>query len=200
TRWPYRHTVARLANAMKLAPAERSALVVAGQRPIRTRPAESASTIDRALSPDTATTTAVGTIPRTTLPVPLTGLIGRSAELDRLAQLFVDSGTRLLTVIGPGGVGKTRLAIAVAGRLESTYSDAVVFVSLGSIEDVLLLPTTVARAVGMSEQASSDVIDALAEFIGQRPLLLVLDNCEHLIDACAELVVKLLASCSCLCV
>ena len=194
TRWPYRDTVERLAGAMQLAPAERSALADAGRRPVRIRAGSSAA-IGAALSETAAAPIAVGTIPRSTVPVPLTGLIGRSTELDGLEQLFSGSQARLLTVIGPGGVGKTRLAIAAANRLMREYPDGVVFVGLSLIQDVSLLPTTVARTVGMSEQAGSAVVDALVDFIEQRALLLVLDNCEHLIEACAELVVVLLAAC-----
>jgi predicted ATPase/Tfp pilus assembly protein PilF len=97
-------------------------------------------------------------------------------------------------------VGKTRLAIEVASRLQGTYPDGVVFVSLAPVQDMLALPTTLTRALGMSEQAGSGVTEALADFIGQRQLLVVLDNCEHLIEACAQLAASLLGTCPQLCV
>ena len=196
TRWPYRDTIARLATALQLATAERSALTRAGQRPARIRAGPSASAPGAAFSRPARRATPVGTIRRNSMPVPLTGLIGRSAELDGLEQLFNAPHARLLTLVGTGGVGKTRLAIAAADRLRAEHPDGVVFVSLATIQDVSLLATAVARRLGMSEQAGSAPMDALIDFIGQRALLLVLDNCEHLIEACAALAASLLTACA----
>jgi predicted ATPase/Tfp pilus assembly protein PilF/DNA-binding XRE family transcriptional regulator len=187
TRWPYRDTVARLAVAMELSETERTALAAAGQRPVRIRSGPAVSTLEVSNS---ATTTA-----RSSLPTPLTRLIGRAAELHRLQQLFSDGSSRLLTVSGPGGVGKTRLAIEAARRQQADFPDGVVFVSLATIQDALLLPTTLARAFDMPAHEGRGVMDGLTDFIGQRRLLLVLDNCEHLIDACADAVPVLLAAC-----
>ena len=105
TRWPYRDTVERLAGAMQLAPAERSALADAGRRPVRIRAGSSAA-IGAALSETAAAPIAVRTIPRSTVPVPLTGLIGRSTELEGLEQLFSGSQARLLTVIDRVGLAR----------------------------------------------------------------------------------------------
>jgi len=195
TRWPYRGTVARLATAMQLTPAEQVRLANAGLRPVRRRASTSAPTIDAAIATGREVPTAESTLLSETLPIPLTGLIGRNAELDRLESILTSGQTRLLTVIGPGGVGKTRLAIEAASQLQAEYGDGVVFVSLAAVQEALLIPTTFARALGMSEQPGSAVIDALADLIGERKLLLVLDNCEHLVEPCAELVATLLAAC-----
>jgi predicted ATPase/DNA-binding XRE family transcriptional regulator/uncharacterized protein HemY len=184
TRWPYRDTVARLTNALALPPEKRIALGVAAQRPTRARPDASIPAADT----DPAS-------PRT-LPVPLTGLIGRNVEVQRLQELLSDSRTRLLTLIGPGGVGKTRLATEVARALQGDYSDGVVFASVAPIQDARVLPITLARSLGIGEPPGGDVISVLVDLIGQRRLLLVLDNCEHLIDACADLAVTLLAACT----
>jgi predicted ATPase/Tfp pilus assembly protein PilF/DNA-binding XRE family transcriptional regulator len=187
TRWPYRDTIARLAMAMELSDTERSAFEAAGQRPVRVRSSASAAALGVSLAATTA--------PRSSLPTPLTRLIGRTAELHRLQKLFDDARSRLLTVSGPGGVGKTRLAIEAARRQQADFSDGVVFVSLATIQDALLLPTTLARAFEMPELEGRSVMDGLTDFIGQRRLLLVLDNCEHLIDACADIVQLLLTAC-----
>jgi predicted ATPase/transcriptional regulator with XRE-family HTH domain/Tfp pilus assembly protein PilF len=187
TRWPYRDTIARLAQAMDLLAVERDALAAAGRRPVRDRSSASPSVTGLV---DSATSVA-----RSNLPIPLTGLIGRDAELNRLEHLFTQPRSRLLTVSGPGGVGKTRLAIEVAGRLQGDFPDGVFFVSLAPIQDVLLLPSTLARAFGMVELDGASVMEDLMDFIGGRRLLLVLDNCEHLIDACADSAAMLLAAC-----
>jgi predicted ATPase len=172
--------------AMDLPATEREALTAAGQRPVRVRSSSSA-TATAVVSADTAG--------RGNLPMPLTGLIGRDVELDRLEPLFKQSRSRLLTLSGPGGVGKTRLAIEVARRLQADFADGVVFASLAPIRDALLLPSTLARAFDVVELEGRSVTDGLTDFVGQRRLLLVLDNCEHLIDACAATVATLLLAC-----
>jgi predicted ATPase/transcriptional regulator with XRE-family HTH domain/Tfp pilus assembly protein PilF len=183
TRWPYRDTITRLAQAMDLPTTEREALVAAGRRPVHIR------------SGSPAPASPVTVAGRSTLPIPLTGLVGRRAELERLEQLFNQPRSRLLTVSGPGGVGKTRLAIEAAARLQADFPGGVVFVGLAPIQDALLLPSTLARAFDIVEVEGRSVMDGLTEFIGERRLLLVLDNCEHLVDACADIASTLLAAC-----
>jgi predicted ATPase/transcriptional regulator with XRE-family HTH domain len=196
TRWPYRDTVGRLARAMKLAPEERSAFAAVARRPVRARPESPVFRTGGALAAEAETPSGVGIFARNTLPAPLTGLIGRSAEVDRLQQLISGPHARLLTVTGPGGVGKTRLAIAVATRIQAEYPDGVAFAGLAHIHDALLLPTALARLIGIRELTGRDVLDAVCDFMGQRKLLLVLDNCEHLNKACAGMASKLLAGCA----
>ncbi len=125
------------------------------------------------------------------LPAELTSFVGRRRELTETRRLLASS--RLLTLTGVGGVGKTRLAMRMAAEVRRTFPDGVWFVELASLRDPQLLPHTVANALEL-RQVSADPTADLAAFLEQRRLLVVLDNCEHLTDACAVLVSKLLAA------
>ena len=127
------------------------------------------------------------------LPVQLTNFVGRVAELTQVRELLADN--RLVTLTGAGGVGKTRLAIQIAGQLSGEFSDGVWYVDLAPITDTELVPLTVARALGLPDQPGRSTMDTLTRFIADRRMLVVLDNCEHLLDATATLVVALLEAC-----
>jgi predicted ATPase len=101
----------------------------------------------------------------------------------------------LVTLTGTGGCGKTRLALEVAASLENWYADGVWLVELAPLLDAEQVPAAVARCLGVSEQPGQDVSHTLVETLRNRRMLLVLDNCEHLVDACASLVVALLSAC-----
>ncbi len=120
-----------------------------------------------------------------TLPVEVTGFVGRVSELDRVRELLRRS--RLATLIGPGGVGKSRLALRTALSLKGDYDDGVVLVELSALHDPELLPGAVASALGLPEQSGRVVVDVVVEHLEERRVLLVLDTCEHLLDACALL-------------
>jgi predicted ATPase/class 3 adenylate cyclase/DNA-binding CsgD family transcriptional regulator len=126
------------------------------------------------------------------LPMQLTSFVGRDAELAQLRELL--SENRLLTLTGAGGAGKTRLAIQLAGQLAGEFGDGVWYVDLAPITDPDLVPLTVARAFGLPDQPGRSTMDTLTRFIADRQMLVVLDNCEHLLDACADLIVALLAT------
>jgi predicted ATPase len=104
------------------------------------------------------------------------------------------SQSRLVTLTGAGGVGKTRLAVEVASQLAAEYADGVWYVDLAPITAPAVVPVTVARALGLPDQPGRSTMDMLLRFIRDRQVLAVLDNCEHLLDACAELVVALLSA------
>lgn len=127
------------------------------------------------------------------LPPQLTSFIGRGADMADVMRLL-DEG-RLVTLTGAGGAGKTRLAIEVAARMAPDCRDGVYYVDLAPITDPDVVPIAAARALALPDQPGRSTMDALLRFVGDRNLLVVLDNCEHLLDACAALVVALLGSC-----
>ncbi|MBT2230072.1 NB-ARC domain-containing protein [Nonomuraea sp. NEAU-A123] len=121
--------------------------------------------------------------------VDIPGLIGRRHEMSAVRRML--GGTRLLTLTGTGGVGKTRLAMQVAKALRRTFAHGVELVELASLEDSDLLEPTVAAALGLREMAPSSMT-TLVNYLADRRMLLVLDNCEHLLEACAHLTGSLL--------
>ncbi len=131
------------------------------------------------------------------LPAPPTPLIGRERELETLQDLLLDLGVRLVTVTGPGGIGKTRLALEAARQTAADFSDGVCFVPLAAIRDPQLVLPTIARTLEVDEVAGRPMLERLAEALRERELLLVLDNLEQILDAAGD-VGDLLAACPCL--
>ena len=128
----------------------------------------------------------------TTLPVPLTTFIGRRAEIEQIRDSL--SSSRLLTITGAAGSGKTRLAIQAAGELVDAFRDGVWWFDLAALEDERLIPSKVARTLGIREGAGGPVTDTIIGHLRSSQALLVLDNCEHLLGACAQLITALLTS------
>src|ERR1700733_2706281 len=114
-----------------------------------------------------------------------TDLVGRQDELTRLAAGLAES--RLVTIVGPGGVGKTRVALAAAAQAATSYRDGPWIVELSGLRDPELLSNTVASVLGLPEQDARSALAALLEYLRERELLLILDTCEHVLDACASL-------------
>lgn len=127
------------------------------------------------------------------LPAQLTSFIGRHAEMTELGQLVSDN--RLVTLTGAGGAGKTRLAVEVAAQLTTEFADGIWCVDLTPVSNPLVAPVTVARTLGLPDQQGRSTVETLVRFVGEKSMLLVLDNCEHLLDACGTLVVELLGAC-----
>ena len=127
------------------------------------------------------------------LPIQLTSFIGREKEIAEVKQLF--SETRLLTLTGPGGVGKTRLALQVAADLAGEFSGGVWLVELAALIDAALIPQAVAFNIGIHEQAGRPILATLSDYLQPKRLLLLLDNCEHLLSGCAQVVETLLRTC-----
>jgi predicted ATPase/DNA-binding CsgD family transcriptional regulator len=171
-RTPYPATARRLAQALCL-DATRQEVLLAATRP------------PGALDSGVATGS---------LPSPLSSFVGREKEVAEVRRLL--ETTRLLTLTGAGGVGKTRLALRVAAEVAAGYTHGVWLVDLAPLAEPALVPKAVASALDVHEQPHRLLVDTLADALRRRDLLLVLDNCEHLIQACAELVGALLPICS----
>jgi predicted ATPase/class 3 adenylate cyclase/DNA-binding CsgD family transcriptional regulator len=127
------------------------------------------------------------------LPVQLTSFIGREAEMTEVRRLLADN--RLVTLIGTGGAGKTRLALQVAAETLAEFPGGVWQVDLAPLSDPAVVPIAVARALGLGDAEQRSTTETVIRFVEDRQALIVLDNCEHLLDACAVLVEALLRAC-----
>ncbi len=181
---PRRDTVGLIARALGLNGPERDAfegLVERRRRPLYTphpRPLPVGEGVRRA---------------KHNLPRALTSFIGREPELAELGPIL--SSAPLLTLVGPGGVGKTRLAQELVRTHLADYADGCWVVELAGLADPALLPDAVAAALGLRDFHAGDTTAMLAEYLRSKQLLIVLDNCEHLIAACAELAARVLRVC-----
>ena len=128
------------------------------------------------------------------LPTQLTSFVGRGTQIDGDSRSLADN--RLVTLTGAGGAGKTRLAIEVAGQMGDEFPDGVCYADLAPITHPDMVPLTVARALGLPDQPGRSITETLLRSVRDRRLLVVLDNCEHLLEASAALVNDVLAGCS----
>jgi len=133
-----------------------------------------------------------GTIHRIpgTLPPQATGFVGRQVELAQVSVALMES--RLVTVVGVGGVGKTRIAVRVAAQTSGRYPDGVHVVELSAVRDPLLVASTVAASLGLPAEDARPQLAAVLDYLRARALLLILDTCEHLVDACSALAAEVL--------
>jgi predicted ATPase/DNA-binding CsgD family transcriptional regulator/transcriptional regulator with XRE-family HTH domain len=177
-RSPYPDTIQRLAEALLLDATQRASLGTAARRA-------------SALIPNLRG--APGGESRHNLPASLTSFVGRDCELADVQARLADA--RLLTLTGVGGCGKTRLALEVARTSLHQYRDGIWLVELAPLADPALVQQRVSAVVGAREMAGQSIVSALAARLRSRRVLLVLDNCEHLLDACAQLVDALVRAC-----
>ena len=134
--------------------------------------------------------------PKHNLPSPLTSFIGREKEIETVKHLLVPhGGCRLLTLTGAGGSGKTRLALQVAAELRDAFPDGVWFIEFAPLSDPTLVQQSLLTTLGLSEQAGRSTFAIVSDFLQPKRALLILDNCEHLIQACAQLAETLLRAC-----
>ena len=132
--------------------------------------------------------------PAASVPVPATPLVGRAREIEELVALLSGPEARLVTLTGPGGVGKTRVAVEVARNLQELDDRDVLFVSLEALRDPAAVLPTIARRLGLQPAGGESPVEAVADVLGRRPTLLTLDNFEQVLDAASDLA-DLLAAC-----
>jgi len=179
---PRLETVTLLAQALALPIEERGDLLAAGLRVrVTTQPTSPLAT---------------PAVPaRHNLPVPPNALVGREREVAAVRERVQEPALRLLTLTGAGGVGKTRLALAVAAELVDQYPGGVWLAELASLDDPALVPNAVAGILRLREESSRPPAATLVERLRDQQILLLIDNCEHLLEACADLASTLLRAC-----
>ena len=134
-------------------------------------------------------------VARHNLPPQRTALIGREDDVARIRRLVLGAPGRLVTLTGAGGCGKTRVALAVATELAESFPDGVRLVELASLRDPQLVPHALASGLNVRERPGRSPLESVIAYLARRQLLLVLDNCEHLIEVCATIVDRLLEAC-----
>ena len=185
-RRPSAQLLERLADIFNLPAAERGAFLKFARGDWRTAPA---------LSEINTPWQAAKTTPRTNLPPTVTSLVGREHDTAAVVDYLLTEEIRLVTLIGPFGVGKTRLSMQAAHQVLPAFPDGAFFVPLAPLEKAELAAHAAIQALGYVETRQCPAIDQLIEGIGEKNLLLVLDNCEHLIDGIAPLAAALLLTC-----
>jgi predicted ATPase/tetratricopeptide (TPR) repeat protein/DNA-binding XRE family transcriptional regulator len=173
-RHPHAYTVQKLAEALELDGPDLSGFEAAARRSTTARSRDDTSVYR--------------------VPAPPTSLVGREYEVETIATLLRKEDVRLMTLIGPGGVGKTRLAIEVARRSREAFADGVVFVPLAPLRDPELVPSVLAETLGVKDVADRPLQDALQRYLQGKEMLLLVDNTEHLLPA-APVVADLVEAC-----
>jgi predicted ATPase/transcriptional regulator with XRE-family HTH domain len=194
--YPRRDTVGLLAEALELSNEERGALLTAAARPSRPRLVDSSpASSTESSAADVPVMRERTIVPRSQLPVPLTPLLGRTEELEQAWSLLARDGVRVLTLTGPGGIGKTRLALHVAAAARDTYADGAVFVDLSPLTGPAMVGTALAAVLGVRPSGGESGWGAAAAVLLGREALLVLDNVEQVVAAAPDLA-RLLEACS----
>jgi transcriptional regulator with XRE-family HTH domain len=185
-RHPSAQVVERLAEFFEIPQSEREAFLRFGRGDWKSVPTEIKEHI-----PWQSTTKSV----RSNLPATVTSLIGREKEIKDVREYLSKAEIRLVTLIGPPGIGKTRLSIETARNSLDAFPDGVFFVALAPLDNSALIAATMAQALGYVGAQNISIDEQLKEGIGEKQILLVLDNCEHLIEDVASLASVLLSTC-----
>lgn len=183
-RRPSAQIVERLAEIFNISPIEQVNFLYFARGDWRSAPTSQSEELPWRVS---------STTPRSNLPTPLTSFIGREKELKEISGLL--SSCRLLTLTGPGGVGKTRLAIQIADDSIKKFNDGVFWVGLVGLSDGSLIPQEIAQSLKVRGASGEPFIETLKTYLETKDVLLVIDNCEHLLRAFAEYAEQLLAAC-----
>jgi predicted ATPase/transcriptional regulator with XRE-family HTH domain len=188
---PRLETVRMLSDALDLSPAQRTQLIAASRPEL----GANATARDFGASEDEGGGPQPAGLARHALPIPPTKLVGREGELDYLLGLFRNTEARLINLTGEGGVGKTRLALALAEQIAVDFADGVAFVDLALLSDADQVAPAIARATGVVTSAIHSPLESVRAALRERQILLVLDNFEHLIAA-ANVAAELLSYCA----
>jgi predicted ATPase/DNA-binding XRE family transcriptional regulator len=186
-RHPSAQVVERLAEVFKIPQTERPLFFKFARGDLKSAPAQSVEDLPWRASPRS--------IPPN-LPAATTSLIGREKEIEDVRDYLRKADIRLVTLMGPPGIGKTRLSIEAARAALPDFPDGVFFVALAPLNNPALIAVTIAQALGYAGTKNRSTVEQLKEGIGHKQLLLVLDNCEHLIENIASIVSDLLSACS----
>jgi predicted ATPase/DNA-binding CsgD family transcriptional regulator/transcriptional regulator with XRE-family HTH domain len=185
---PNPRAVRRLASALSLTPRREASLVAAANGARRQSAGRAKEEVPKRVGPARTPWTGPGD-----LPGQFTNFIGREATLTLASRRL--AADRLVSLVGAGGCGKTRIAIEVGRRARAARPDGVFFADLSGLSDPILVPGALLRALRLREVPGREATDVLISFVAGRDLLIVLDNCEHLVEACAGLVHALVANC-----
>jgi predicted ATPase/transcriptional regulator with XRE-family HTH domain len=188
---PRHETVQQLVRALRLAGDQRTHFEAAGQLEAAGQPAPRQRT--EVASASATIPAPPGRPRRTNLPPRLTSFVGREGEIADVQGLL--RAKRLVTLTGPGGVGKTSLALEVAAAMREQFADGIWLVELAALTDPQLVAHAVAATLGVREQPGEPILATLGTALGTTERLLVVDNCEHLLDGCARLAEALLRAC-----
>jgi predicted ATPase/transcriptional regulator with XRE-family HTH domain len=186
-RRPSAQIVERLAEILNISQDERTAFLRFARGDWRSVPAEMKEATPWHVSTKS---------PRSNLPASISSLVGREQAIADIQNYLSREDIRLVTLIGPPGIGKTRLSIETARTELSTFPDGVFFVALAPLEDPSLIALTIVQALGFVEAKNVPARQQLMDGIGEKQMLIVLDNCEHLIEEVAPLTSDLLSACS----
>ncbi len=177
---PQRQTLALLIDALNVEGAERKRFELAAVRPSKPRRREAPPNLS-------------GIVSALRLPAPLTSFVGREPDLRAIEAAL--SGARLVSIVGPGGVGKSRLALEVARRSGDRFDDGAVLVELAPVAIGASVLPAFASVLGVSDEGDMPLLNTVARACGDAQRLIVVDNCEHVLDACVEIVFAVLNAC-----